>query len=118
MSSGTGDGRPEYVEAMWLMLRAVEPRDYVICTGETHSLREFIAAAFMAVGLNSEGPVVMDETLFRPTDILVSRGSPARPRQSCRGGRRTGCAMWSGSWLKQSLNMARGVLAGAGAVER
>lgn len=69
---------PEYVEAMWLMLRAVEPRDYVICTGETHSLREFIAAAFMAVGLNWEEHVVMDEALFRPTDILVSRGSPAR----------------------------------------
>jgi GDPmannose 4,6-dehydratase len=63
---------------MWLMLRAAEPRDYVICTGETHSLRDFIAEAFTAVGLNWEEHVVTDETLFRPTDILVSRGSPAR----------------------------------------
>jgi GDPmannose 4,6-dehydratase len=69
---------PEYVEAMWLMLQAPEPRDYVICTGETRSLRDFVSAAFEAVGLNWRDHVTSDESLMRPTDLLVSRGSPAR----------------------------------------
>ncbi len=69
---------PEYVEAMWLMLQQENPGDYVIATGESHSLEEFVAAAFAQVGLQWQDHVVIDPELFRPTDIAVSRGNPQK----------------------------------------
>ena len=69
---------PEYVEAMWLMLQQENPDDYVIATGESHSLEEFVAAAFAQVGLRWRDHVVIDPELFRPTDIAVSRGNPQK----------------------------------------
>ena len=69
---------PEYVEAMWLMLQQENPGDYVIATGESHSLEEFVAAAFAQVGLQWRDHVVIDPELFRPTDIAVSRGNPQK----------------------------------------
>lgn len=73
---------PEYVEAMWRMLQQEEPDDYVIATGETHTLEEFIAAAFTCVGLDWREHVVTDPTLYRPTEIMVGRGNPAKARES------------------------------------
>ncbi|MEJ2009034.1 MAG: GDP-mannose 4,6-dehydratase, partial [Acidobacteriota bacterium] len=64
---------PEYVEAMWLMLQQPEAGDYVIATGETHRLEEFIEGAFMNVGLNWRDHVEADPTLIRPTEITVGR---------------------------------------------
>lgn len=72
---------PEYVEAMWLMLQQEKPDDYVIATGESHSLEEFVAAAFIQVGLDWRDHVVIDPEFFRPTDIAVSRGNPEKSRQ-------------------------------------
>lgn len=69
---------PEYVEAMWLTLQAAEPDDYVVATGQMHSLEEFAAAAFSAVGLDWQSHVDSDPSLFRPTDIQFSRGNPAK----------------------------------------
>ena len=69
---------PEYVEAMWLMLQQENPDDYVIATGESHSLEEFVAAAFAQVGLRWRDHVVIDPELLRPTDIAVSRGNPQK----------------------------------------
>ncbi len=69
---------PEYVEAMWLTLQAGEPDDYVVATGEMHSLEEFAAAAFSAVGLDWRRHVDSDPALFRRTDIQFSRGNPAK----------------------------------------
>lgn len=68
---------PEYVEAMWLMLQQPEPLDYVIATGESHSLAEFIAAAFREVGLDWREHTETDRLLFRTTDILQSHADPA-----------------------------------------
>jgi GDPmannose 4,6-dehydratase len=70
----------DYVEAMWLMLQQDEPDDYVIATGETHSVREFCELAFDHVGLDYEKHVVIDEKFFRPAevDLLVGDASKAR----------------------------------------
>jgi GDPmannose 4,6-dehydratase len=60
---------PEYVEAMWRMLQQDQPDDYVIATGEMHSVREFIEVAFGLVGLDWERHVRIDERYFRPTEV-------------------------------------------------
>lgn len=69
---------PEYVEAMYLMMQQAEPDDFVIATGKTTSLNEFVAAAFEVVGLDWRKHVETDEGLFRPTDIAVSRVNPGK----------------------------------------
>src|ERR1700690_1791775 len=69
---------PEYVEAMWRMLQQSEPRDYIISTGEAHSLEQFVAAAFAAAGLDWHDHVETDPGLLRPTDIAWSQGNPRR----------------------------------------
>jgi GDPmannose 4,6-dehydratase len=73
---------PEYVEAMWLMLQQDEPDDYVIATGEAHSVREFVEKAFDVVGLNWEDYVKVDKRFMRPLDVpsLVGDYSKARER--------------------------------------
>ena len=67
---------PEYVEAMWLMLQQDAPDDYVIATGQTHTLEEYVSAAFAAFDLDWRQHVEQNTELFRPTDILVSRANP------------------------------------------
>jgi GDPmannose 4,6-dehydratase len=67
---------PEYVEAMWLMLQQETPQDFVIATGETHSLEDFMAAAFAVVDLDWHDHVDLNPALLRPTDIMVGRGNP------------------------------------------
>ncbi|MCY3850993.1 MAG: GDP-mannose 4,6-dehydratase [Acidimicrobiaceae bacterium] len=59
----------DYVEAMWRMLQQDSPEDYVICTGETHSVREFCELAFDHVGLRWEDHVVIDESFMRPAEV-------------------------------------------------
>jgi GDPmannose 4,6-dehydratase len=70
----------EYVEAMWLMLQQESPDDYVVATGETHSVREFLAEAFSHVGLDWEDYVEIDPKYYRPAevDLLVGDGSKTR----------------------------------------
>ena len=69
----------DYVEAMWLMLQQETPDDFVICSGLTHSVREFCDLAFKHVGLSYEDHVVVDERFFRPAevDLLVGDYSKA-----------------------------------------
>jgi GDPmannose 4,6-dehydratase len=69
----------DYVEAMWLMLQQETPDDYVVCTGETHSVREFCELAFAHVGLHWEDYVVIDERFMRPAevDLLVGDAKKA-----------------------------------------
>lgn len=69
---------PEYVEAMWAMLQHSEPDDFVIATGRTYPLAEFVAQAFTCVGLDWQQHVDSDPNLLRPTDLRVSRANPAR----------------------------------------
>jgi GDPmannose 4,6-dehydratase len=72
---------PEYVEAMWLMLQQECADDYVIATGETHSLKDFIAKVFSAFNLNWREHVTVNPGLFRPSDIAVSSANPAKARE-------------------------------------
>lgn len=69
---------PEYVEAMWLMLQRDQPEDFVIATGKTHTLEEFVAEAFSALDLDWRDHVIQEPSLFRPTDLTVSRGDPGK----------------------------------------
>lgn len=71
---------PEFVEAMWLMLQQNKPDDYVIATGETHTVQEFVEAAFQAAGLSWKDHVKIDPRYYRPTevDLLVGDASKAR----------------------------------------
>jgi len=69
---------PEYVEAMWLMLQQDVPDDFVIATGETNSLRDFVGAAFSCVDLDWREHVESDPGLFRPTDLAVSKANPQK----------------------------------------
>jgi GDPmannose 4,6-dehydratase len=70
----------DYVEAMWLMLQQDSPDDYVVATGETHSVREFCELAFDRVGLNWADHVVVDEKFFRPAEVDLLVGDPTKAR--------------------------------------
>jgi GDPmannose 4,6-dehydratase len=72
---------PEYVVAMWKMLQKSKPEDFVICTGQSHSLEDFTARVFREVGLNWKHHVRHDTRLLRPTDLEVSRGCPRRAEE-------------------------------------
>lgn len=71
---------PEYVEAMYLMLQQDQPEDYVIATGSTYSLQDFVALTFESLGLNWQDHVIVDPSLYRPTDIAISRGNPGKAK--------------------------------------
>lgn len=72
---------PDYVEAMWLMLQQEQPHDFVIASGESFSLQEFVAFAFSQVGLDWQKHVRQSEHLFRPSDIAVSRADASLARE-------------------------------------
>ncbi len=71
----------DYVRAMWLMLQQEKPGDYVICTGETHSVRELCEVAFGHVGLNWQDYVVQDPRFIRPAEVDLLVGDCARARK-------------------------------------
>lgn len=70
----------DYVEAMWLMLQQETPDDYVIATGETHSVRELVEIAFGAAGLNYEDHVVIDPQFIRPAEVDLLIGDCSRAK--------------------------------------
>ena len=69
---------PEYVEAMWLILQQEKADDFVIATGETNRLEDFVAEVFRSVGLDWRDHVESDASLLRPSEILVSRANPEK----------------------------------------
>jgi GDPmannose 4,6-dehydratase len=69
---------PEYVEAMWRMMQRDKPEDFVVATGETHSVREFVEAAFEHAGLDWERCVEIDPRYFRPTEVDVLLGDASK----------------------------------------
>jgi len=71
----------EYIQAMWKMLQQDTPEDYVIGTGETHSVREFAEKAFNYVGLNYEDYIVQDPRFLRPSEVDVLISDPSKARQ-------------------------------------
>ncbi len=71
----------DYVKAMWLMLQQDEPDDYVIATGETHSVQEFVEAAFGHAGLDWKKHVVIDPRFIRPAEVDSLVGDPSKARK-------------------------------------
>jgi GDPmannose 4,6-dehydratase len=71
----------EYVQAIWKMLQQEHPVDFVIGTGETHSVREFCEHAFQCVGLNSKDYLVQDPRFLRPSEVDMLRSDPTKARQ-------------------------------------
>jgi GDPmannose 4,6-dehydratase len=71
----------EYVQAMWLMLQQPSPDDYVIATGETHSVGEFAQAAFAEVGLDYRAYVTDDRRLYRPAEVNILEGDYSKARE-------------------------------------
>src|SRR5215471_16988599 len=71
----------DFVEAMWLMLQQSEPDDYVIATGEAHSVRELVELAFAAARLDWRHHVEVDQWYFRPTEVDALRGDSTRARR-------------------------------------
>jgi len=72
---------PEYVEAMWRMLQHPEADDYVIATGETHSVQEFVEEAFASVGLNWKDHVKIDPKYFRPAEVDLLLGDYSKAKK-------------------------------------
>jgi len=72
---------PEYVEAMWLMLQHDKPDDYVIATGEAHSVKEFVEEAFSYVGLDWQDYVVVDPSFYRPAEVEFLMGDPSKAKE-------------------------------------
>jgi GDPmannose 4,6-dehydratase len=82
----------EYVEAMWMMLQQPEPDDYVVATGETHSVREFVETAFHLAGLDYTKYVVTDQELYRPSEVNVLQGDPSKAKRVLGWRHKTGFA--------------------------
>ena len=72
---------PEYVDAMWRMLQQDQPQDFVIATGESHTLEQLTAAAFAEFGLDWREHVDVDPALFRASELAYSRGNPEKSRK-------------------------------------
>jgi len=72
---------PEYVESMWLMLQQDKPDDYVIATGEAHSVREFAEKSFNIAGLDWQKYVKVDKRFLRPLDVNFLQGDAAKAKQ-------------------------------------
>jgi GDPmannose 4,6-dehydratase len=71
---------PEYMEAAWLLMQQTDPDDVVIATGESHSVRDFLEAAFSHVGLNWQEHVEIDPRYFRPAEVQDLHGDATRAR--------------------------------------
>lgn len=71
---------PEYVEAMWLLLQQAKPDDFVIATGKTYLLEDFVRLAFAYFDLDWHEHVSQSEEFFRPTDLLVSSADPSKAK--------------------------------------
>ena len=71
---------PEYVHAMWLMLQQTRPDDFVIATGKTTSLEDFVDITFRQLGLEWRQHVDIDASLLRPSDLRISRANPAKSK--------------------------------------
>jgi GDPmannose 4,6-dehydratase len=71
----------DYVKAMWLMLQQEDPEDFVIATGQSHSVREFLETAFNYVGLDYHEYLVIDDDLYRPSEVNILQGDASKAHQ-------------------------------------
>jgi GDPmannose 4,6-dehydratase len=72
---------PDYVRGMWMILQQDHPEDFVLATGQTHSVREFTELAFGSVGLDYRDYVVQDPIYMRPADVELLVGNPIKAKQ-------------------------------------
>jgi len=71
----------DYVKAMWLMLQQDEPEDYVVASGGSHSVREFLELSFECVGLDYRKYLVIDENLYRPSEVNILQGDASKAKK-------------------------------------
>jgi GDPmannose 4,6-dehydratase len=102
----------DYVEAMWLMLQQDVPEDFVICTGETHSVREFCQIAFAHVDLDYNDHVVIDEKFFRPAEVDLLVGDAAKAEKVLGWKPKTGFRELVESMVDADLDLLTGKLRG------
>jgi GDPmannose 4,6-dehydratase len=97
---------PDFVEAAWLMLQQDSPDDYVIATGESKSIREFLTAAFSCVGISDwEQHVKQDEKFFRPAEVDVLRGDYSKATSVLGWVPKTPFEEWVGRMVRHDLNL-------------
>jgi GDPmannose 4,6-dehydratase len=97
----------DYVEAMWLMLQADAPDDYVVATGEAHSVRELVETAFAHVGLDSKDAVEVDPRYFRPSEVDHLCGDASKARKSLGWAPRVGFRALVRMMVDHDLEIAR-----------
>ncbi len=97
----------DYVEAMWLMLQQNEPDDYVVATGETHSVREFCEAAFARVGLDWRDHVAFDERYLRPKEVDHLLGDASKAHRQLRWRPRVGFNELVATMVDHDIELAR-----------
>jgi len=102
----------EYVEAMWLMLQQDRPDDYVVATGESHSVQEFAEVAFSAAGLDWRDHVVVDPNLYQPSEVHVLLGDAAKARRDLGWNSRTSFRGLVTEMLAADLESQKGAAAG------
>jgi len=96
---------PDYVEAAWLMLQQDTPDDYVIATGETRSIREFLDASFNCVGITDwESYVEQDPRFFRPAEVDVLRGDYSKAKNILGWEPKTPFNVWVEQMVKNDIN--------------
>ena len=97
----------EYVEAMWLMLQKDMPDDYVIATGQTHTVQKWLELVFGMAGLDPRRYVIFDERYRRPAEVDLLLGDPRKARQALGWRAKTSLTELAGIMLDHDLNLAR-----------
>ena len=102
----------DYVKAMWLMLQQDEPGDYVVCSGETHSVREFCELAFAHLGMDYRDYVVIDDAFFRPAEVDMLVGDPSQATSVLGWHREVGFQELVAMMVDADLDLLQGKLKG------
>ena len=102
----------DYVKAMWQMLQQDDPGDYVVCSGETHSVREFCDVAFAHLGMDYRDYVVIDEAYFRPAEVDMLVGDPSRATAALGWRREVGFQQLVAMMVDADLDLLQGKLKG------
>lgn len=102
----------DYVKAMWLMVQQDEPGDYVVCTGETHTVREFCELAFAHLGMDYRDHVVTDEAFMRPAEVDLLVGDASRAASVLGWCREVGFQDLVAMMVEADLDLIQGKLKG------
>ncbi len=102
----------DYVKAMWLMVQQDKPSDYVVCTGETHSVREFCELAFAHLGMDYRDYVVIDEAFMRPAEVDLLVGDAGRAASELGWRREVGFQQLVAMMVDADLDLLQGKLKG------